>query len=212
LGEYVVLKHQTPNTPALSPGGRGQPLLGRAPSRGGNSVVVYISCLPDECFRFPLSGFSFHLLVFSFQPLAFSLTLMKQMKITSVALAACVTLLNAGEHRSQDWPQWRGPNRDGKAIGFTAPESWPPQLKQQWKANVGVGDSTPALVGGKLYALGRQDTDEVMTCFDAATGKTNWEPRYPADYVVTAPPARHPGTRSSPVAAGGKVCALGAGV
>src|SRR6266404_2430833 len=136
---------------------------------------------------------------------------MNQMHLTSVVLAACVALISAGELRSQDWPQWRGPNRDGKATGFTAPESWPPQLKQQWKAAVGVGDSTPALVGGKLYAFGRQDTDEVITCFDAATGKTNWEQRYPADYVVTGPPARHPGTRSSPVVADGKVCALGVG-
>src|SRR5262245_21451923 len=50
-----------------------------------------------------------------------------------------------------DWPQWRGPNRDGKAAGFTAPATWPKELTQKWKIKVGKGDSTPALVGDKLY-------------------------------------------------------------
>ena len=136
---------------------------------------------------------------------------MNQMKLTPVALALCATLIGAAQLHSQDWPQWRGPNRDGKATGFTVPDSWPQQLKQHWTATVGVGDSTPALVDGKLYALGREDTDEVITCLDASTGATNWEQRYPANYVVTGPPARHPGTRSSPVVADGKVCTLGVG-
>jgi len=34
-------------------------------------------------------------------------------------------------------------------------------LVEQWKVTVGVGDSTPALVGDKLYAFGRQENDEV---------------------------------------------------
>jgi outer membrane protein assembly factor BamB len=136
---------------------------------------------------------------------------MNQRKRTSAALALCATIFSAAQLHSQDWPQWRGPNRDGKATGFTAPDTWPQQLKQEWTATVGVGDSTPALVDGKLYTLGREDTDEIITCFDAATGKTIWGQRYPADYVVTGPPARHPGTRSSPVVADGKVCTLGVG-
>ncbi len=95
--------------------------------------------------------------------------------------------------------------------GFKAPEQWPKQLVQKWKVTVGVGDSTPALVGERLYCFGRQGDDEVLQCLDAGTGKQVWEDRYPAGHVVTGPPARHPGTRSSPAAAGGKIYALGVG-
>jgi outer membrane protein assembly factor BamB len=124
-----------------------------------------------------------------------------------------VGLLSLGLNNlpAQDWPQWRGPNRDGKATGFIAPETWPQELKQQWKVTVGAGDSTPALVGDKLYAFGRKDTDEVITCLEAGTGKVVWKEKYPAQYVVTGPPARHPGPRSSPVVAEGRVCTLGVG-
>jgi outer membrane protein assembly factor BamB len=123
----------------------------------------------------------------------------------------CVVLAGASDLFAQDWPQWRGPNRDGKVTGFSAPQTWPTNLTQTWQVPVGKGDSTPALVGDKLYTFGRQDADEVVLCLDAASGKTLWESKYPADYVVTGPPARHPGPRSSPVVADGKVCALGVG-
>src|SRR4051794_41138450 len=34
---------------------------------------------------------------------------------------------------AQDWPQWRGPNRDAKATGFHAPASWPKTLTKKWQ-------------------------------------------------------------------------------
>jgi len=52
-----------------------------------------------------------------------------------------------------DWPQWRGPNRDGKVTGFTPPATWPRELAQKWKKSVGDGDATPALVGDRLYVF-----------------------------------------------------------
>ena len=75
---------------------------------------------------------------------------------------------------ADDWPQWRGPNRDGRVSGFNVPEPWPGQLAQKWQVTVGVGDSTPALVGDKLYTFGRQDTNEVVLCLNAVSGKTLW--------------------------------------
>src|SRR5205085_446108 len=38
---------------------------------------------------------------------------------------------------AEDWPQWRGPNRDGKVTGFTPPATWPKALAQKWKTTVG---------------------------------------------------------------------------
>ena len=126
-------------------------------------------------------------------------------------MAATVILASVGSVWAQDWPQWRGPNRDGKLSGFVPPQSWPKELTQKWKVAVGVGDSSPALVGNKLYTFGRQGTDEVVSCLDAASGKVLWQEVYPAQFVVTGVSSRHPGTRSSPVVAEGKLCVLGVG-
>ena len=72
---------------------------------------------------------------------------------------------------AQDWPQWRGPNRDGKAMGFKPPKMWPEKLTQKWKVEVGEGVATPALVGERLYVFARQGGNEVTLCLDARTGK-----------------------------------------
>src|SRR5450756_1948777 len=72
--------------------------------------------------------------------------------VTRAALVATMLLVTMEVSLlADDWPQWRGLNRDGKATGFKAPDIWPKQLTQKWKVTVGVGDSTPALVGDHLY-------------------------------------------------------------
>lgn len=123
----------------------------------------------------------------------------------------CILLINASILFAGDWPQWRGPNRDGKVSGFTAPEKWPTNLVQKWTTTIGNGDTSPVLVGEKLYAFGRKDADEVVQCLDSATGKALWERNYPADFVVRGPSAPHSGPRSTPVVADGKICTLGVG-
>jgi outer membrane protein assembly factor BamB len=125
-------------------------------------------------------------------------------------MAVGVILAGATGALAQDWPQWRGANRDGKVTGFTAPQAWPKELAQQWKTTVGSGDSTPALVGDKLYVFARQGDEEVTLCLSAADGKEVWKDKYAAQ-AVTGPAARHPGPRSSPAVADGKVVTLGAG-
>ena len=121
-----------------------------------------------------------------------------------------VILVGATCAMAQDWPQWRGAHRDGKVEGFTAPAAWPKELAQKWKATVGTGDATPALVGEKLYVFARQGDDEVTLCLDAATGKEVWKDKYGAAAVQGAA-ARHPGPRSSPTVADGKAITLGVG-
>ena len=69
---------------------------------------------------------------------------------------------------ADDWPQWRGPNRDNKVTGFTEPSTWPKELTQKWKVTVGLGDASPVLVGDKIYVFTRQGGDEVTLCLDAA--------------------------------------------
>ncbi len=124
--------------------------------------------------------------------------------------AACGMLLLGAAAFAQDWPQWRGPNRDGKATGFSAPATWPKELAPTWKAKVGEGCATPALVGDALYVFARQGGDEVTLCLGAADGKEVWKDACAA-MAVSGPAGRHPGPRSSPVVLDGKVVTLGVG-
>ncbi len=98
-------------------------------------------------------------------------------------MVGCWILLNSAQVFSQDWPQWRGPHRDGKVSGFTPPQAWPKALVQKWKTTVGSGDATPALVGDKLYVFARQGADEVILCLNAADGKQLWQSKYTAKAV-----------------------------
>ena len=66
---------------------------------------------------------------------------MTSMKCAIAAVLACAALPIL-VHAS-DWPQWRGPNRDNKVAGFTAPASWPKELTQKWKVTVGLGEAAP---------------------------------------------------------------------
>ncbi len=126
-----------------------------------------------------------------------------------VLIIACAALTLSLSAAAQDWPQWRGPNRDGKASGFNAPKSWPKELSQKWKVTVGKGDASPAIADGKVYAFTRQETDELLVCLDATTGKELWREKYESQ-AATEPMGRHPGPRSSPTVANGKVVCYGA--
>jgi outer membrane protein assembly factor BamB len=135
---------------------------------------------------------------------------MKSASPMTGVMVGCVLLLSAQGVGAQDWPQWRGPNRDNKVVGFTAPTTWPKELTQKWKVTVGEGEASPALVGDKVYAFGRQGGDEVTSCVDAASGKILWQDKYAAQAVGGAAKG-HPGPRSSPAVAEGKVCTFGVG-
>ena len=131
----------------------------------------------------------------------------KSNPIVSV-ISSCALALAASGVLAQDWPQWRGANRDGKAAGFTAPKTWPKELTQKWKVSVGEGVATPSLVGDKLYVFARQEGGEITLCLDAATGKELWKEKY--DSLGAAGPAQgFSGPRASPTVAEGKVVTLG---
>jgi outer membrane protein assembly factor BamB len=133
---------------------------------------------------------------------------------SAMLMAGCVVLLGANGVRAQDWPQWRGPNRDGRATGFKAPASWPKELTKKWTVTVGGGDATPALVGDKLYVFARPGggtgADEVLHCLDAATGKDLWQDKYAVGPATGPAGGIHAGPRGSPAVADGKVVTLGA--
>jgi outer membrane protein assembly factor BamB len=129
----------------------------------------------------------------------------------TMTTVAGVLAVSATCSLAQDWPQWRGPNRDAKATGFTAPKEWPKELAQKWKVTVGLGDASPAVVGNKLYVFVREGADEVIRCLDATNGKELWSEKHESQQVSGPSASVHGGPRSSPVVADGKVVTLGVG-
>ena len=104
-----------------------------------------------------------------------------------------------------DWPDWRGPDRDGVSREKNLPEKW--SLGGQnlaWKAPYG-GRSTPVVLGDHLYlqnTAGKGETEqERIMCFNADTGKLVWEYKFnlfqsdvPPHRVGWASPAADPET------------------
>lgn len=133
---------------------------------------------------------------------------MKKLILSTALILGSLTLISMAQAIAQDWSQWRGDNRDGKVNGSALPDKWPMELTHQWKVTIGTGDATPALVGKKLYVFTRQDDQEVILCLDADNGKELWRDQYKSQ-EVTGAASRHPGPRSSPVVADGKVVTIG---
>jgi outer membrane protein assembly factor BamB len=134
------------------------------------------------------------------------------MRTRSLALVLAVSGLTASvsAQNALDWPQWRGPNRDGTLASFAEPKSWPETLTRQWKIEIGTGYATPIVVGNRVYAFTRQDENEVMRALDAADGKVVWETSYPAPFQMNNATARHgPGPKSTPTFANGRLFTLG---
>ena len=75
-----------------------------------------------------------------------------------------------------NWPQWRGPNRDGISKETGLLKKWPaegPPLA--WKASgAGRGFSSFSVANGKLYTMGLRGDREFIIAFDVATGKEAW--------------------------------------
>ena len=113
---------------------------------------------------------------------------------------AAFFLLAASPLLAGDWPDWRGPNRDGTTTEKGLPEKW--SLKGEnlaWKAPYG-GRSTPVILGDRLYlentAGSGANEQERLMCFNADTGQLLWEYKFnlyqsdvPAHRVAWAAPA-----------------------
>jgi len=95
------------------------------------------------------------------------------------AVSILILLVAARPVFAADWPQWRGPNRDGISTESNWLTQWPAGgPKQLWKTNVGTGCSAVAVSHGRLVALGNSNDTETVVCLDAATGKPLWNHSY----------------------------------
>lgn len=111
----------------------------------------------------------------------------------------------------EDWPQWRGPNRDGvwKAQGLLD-KFETPQIKARWRVPVGNGYSGPTVAGGRVYLTDRVTEPvplERIHCLDWKTGKPLWRYDYACNYAGVNYPD---GPRAAVTVREGAAYALGA--
>jgi outer membrane protein assembly factor BamB len=109
-----------------------------------------------------------------------------------------------------DWPQWRGPARDGVASTFTAPTTWPAQLTKRWQATVGLGHASPVVAGNRIVVHTRVANREVVTAYDLASGKQLWQDGVDAPYKMNEAATGHgPGPKATPLISNGRVFTFG---
>jgi outer membrane protein assembly factor BamB len=97
-------------------------------------------------------------------------------RITLSALALSISVT------AKDWPQWRGPDRNGISEETDWLAQWPDEGPEiLWKGNVGLGYSSFVVANGRAYTAGHEKEQDTVFCFDALSGKQIWKQSYPAE-------------------------------
>jgi outer membrane protein assembly factor BamB len=109
-----------------------------------------------------------------------------------------------------NWPQWRGPQRDGISKETGLLREWPSEgPKLVWRVDgLGDGYSTPAVVGERIYLVSNEGLDnEFVQALDVSDGKQIWATKLGK---VGSPDQRpnYPGARSTPTVDGERIYAL----
>jgi outer membrane protein assembly factor BamB len=133
------------------------------------------------------------------------------MKVTiTIALLAILLFLHATPSAAQEWPQWRGANRNGVINSFATPATWPKTLSKKWQTVVGSGYSSPVVLKSRIYIHTRRDEQEVVNCVDWKTGKIVWSQSYAAPFAKNQYAVRMgKGPNSTPVLYADKLYTLG---
>lgn len=117
------------------------------------------------------------------------------------------TALVSDRRVANDWPQWRGPNRDGTSTETGLRTDWSAgPARKLWEREAGEGYSSLAVVQGRAYSMLQDHEQEAIVCWDADTGQELWRHRYPARF-------QHEfgnGPRSTPSIDGTRLYAVGA--
>jgi outer membrane protein assembly factor BamB len=103
---------------------------------------------------------------------------MRRASVAAILVSAGLTVTAAA-----DWPEWRGPSRDGRSIETNLPSRWSPQGENlAWRIPIG-SRSAPVAFGNRIYINSPtpgdpSTTQERLMAIDAETGKVVWERRF----------------------------------
>jgi outer membrane protein assembly factor BamB len=131
-------------------------------------------------------------------------------RIARVLFGVALAWSAGATQAAENWSQWRGANRDGVALEVAPRKVWPQELERKWELEVGLGHSSPIVVGDKVYVFSRQGEQEVIRAMQQSDGKELWKHSYPAPYEVNPQAAGHgKGPKSTPLVADGRLFTLG---
>jgi outer membrane protein assembly factor BamB len=125
----------------------------------------------------------------------------------------CVLITSgfAATIRADDWPQWRGPGRDGVWHETGIVEKFDKsEFEPVWRAEISGGYNGPTVADNRVYVTDRvikPESIERVLCFDAKTGNKLWMHTYPCDYKKVGYPI---GPRASVTVNEGRAYSLGA--
>ena len=129
----------------------------------------------------------------------------------SVLVVVCGLSVGSPSLHAADWPQWRGPERNGVSRETGLLKDWPkagPRLVWQVK-DIGSGFSTPSVVGERIYLLSNRGLDnEFVQALAAKDGKPIWNTRLGKVGNPDQQP-NYPAARSTPTVEGELLYALG---
>lgn len=136
---------------------------------------------------------------------------MKKLNLITLLLIGSFAIISVSNLNGQNSSGWRGDNGNGIVEVFNTPDNWPDELNMDWQIKVGEGDASPVLLNNKIFILVKADNAESVLCIDATKGTELWRTSLNPAPEVTGPAAGHPGPRSTPFIADGKLYTLGAG-
>ena len=114
------------------------------------------------------------------------------MKFAAVASVLCTVLCFGLVAAGADWPQWRGPNRDGKSAETGLLKRWPaegPKLLWTADVNLGKGYSSMAVTKDAIYTTGLVGREGYVFAIDSS-GKLKWKLSYGPEWTGDPPSAR----------------------
>lgn len=118
-------------------------------------------------------------------------------------IALALSLILPSIVQANSWPQWRGPDRDGKAVGESMRSDWsanPPKLL--WRTEgLGEGYASVAVQDGVLYTTGNTSSGQSVTAVDLNTHKIKWS----TPLTSSSPKHGYPGSRCTPTLDGDRV-------
>jgi len=81
--------------------------------------------------------------------------------------------------KGEDWPNWRGPDRNGISMEKNWQHVWPIEgPKTLWTANVGIGFSSVSIANDRLYTMGNSNDMDSVFCLNAQNGEVIWKHSY----------------------------------
>ncbi len=128
----------------------------------------------------------------------------------TAVLSCCLGCSGLSEAWAEDWPQWRGPARNGVWAADGIVDELPDgQLPITWSVDIGPGYNGPTVADGRVFVMDRQmqpAQSERILCFDSQNGQLLWKHEYPVRYTISYTA----GPRASVTIEGDRAWAVGA--